>query len=76
MSVVSVKISDKTKREMEELKDRVEWPSEIRAFIQSRLEQARREDTVERVEKALKNQPKTKPGTSSKLVREDRDSGH
>jgi hypothetical protein len=76
MSVVSVKISDKTKREMEELKDRVEWPSEIRAFIQSRLEQARREDTVERVEKALKNQPKTKHGTSSKLVREDRDSGH
>ena len=76
MSVVSVKISDKTKREMQELKDRVEWPSEIRAFIESRLEQARREDTVERVENALKNQPKTKRGTSSKLVREDRDSGH
>jgi hypothetical protein len=61
---------------MEELKDRVEWPSEIRAFIESRLEQARREDTLERVEKALKNQPKTKQGASSKLVREDRDSGH
>jgi hypothetical protein len=76
MSVVSVKISDKTKREMEELRDRVEWPSEIRAFIESRLEQARREDTLNRVEKALKNQPKTKRGTSSKLVREDRESGH
>ena len=76
MSVVSVKISDKTKREMEELKDRVAWPSEIRAFIESRLEQARREDTVERVENALRSQPKTRRGTSSKLVREDRDSGH
>jgi len=76
MSVVSVKVSDETKREMEELKDRVQWPSEIRAFIESRLEQARREDTVERVENALRNQPKTKRGTSSKLVREDRDSGH
>ena len=76
MSVVSVKVSDKTKREMEELKDKVEWPSEIRAFIESRLEQARREDTVERVEMRLKNQPQTKRGTSSSLVREDRDSGH
>lgn len=32
MSVVSVKVSDKTKKQMEESKDKVEWPSEIRAF--------------------------------------------
>jgi hypothetical protein len=76
MSVVSVKIPDKTKREMEEFKDKVEWPSEIRAFIEARLDQARREDTLERVERMLKDQPKVRRGTASKLVREDRDSGH
>ena len=76
MSVVSVKIPDKTKKEMEEFKGKVEWPSEIRAFIEQRLEQARREDSLERVEKMLRNQPKLRRGTASKLVREDRDGGH
>ncbi len=76
MSVVSVKIPDKTKKEMEEYKDKVEWPSEIRAFIEARLDQARREDTLERVERMLKDQPKVKRGTAAILVREDRVSGH
>ncbi len=76
MSVVSVKVSQKTKKEMEELKEKVEWPSEIRKFIESRLEQARREKSLEHVEKVLKNLPEVKPGTASRLVREDRDSNH
>jgi hypothetical protein len=76
MSVVSVKISDETKRKMKESNDRVEWASEIRAFIEARLDQARREEALERVEKMLKDQPRAKRGTASKLVREDRDSSH
>lgn len=76
MSVASVKGSDKTKKEMDEYRDKVEWPSEIGAFIQPRLEQARREEAVRRVEWMLKNQPKMRRGTSSKLVLEGRDSGH
>jgi hypothetical protein len=73
---VSVKVSEKTKKQMEELKDKIEWPAEIRAFIESRLEQARRDEALERVERMLKNQPKVERGTASKLVREDRDRGH
>ena len=76
MSVVSVKVSDKTKKEMEEFKEKIEWPSEIRGFIEGRLEQAKREETVERVERVLSGLPKVKTGTASRLVREDRDSGH
>lgn len=76
MSVVSVKVSDKTKKEMEEFKEKIEWPSEIRNFIEERLEQAKREESVERVDKNLKGLPKVKGGTAAKLVREDRDSGH
>ena len=76
MSVVSVKVSQKTKKEMEELKEKVEWPAEIRKFIESRLERARREESVEHVEKVLRNLAQVKHGTSSRLVREDRDSGH
>ena len=76
MSVVSVKVSSKTKKEMNQLRNKVEWPSEIRNFIEGRLERARREETIERVEKILKNLPEVKPGTASRLLREDRDSGH
>lgn len=76
MSVVSVKVSDKTKKEMDEFKGKVEWPSEIRAFIEGRLDQARREEALERVERVLKDQPRARRGTASELVREDRDSRH
>jgi len=73
---VSVKVSDKTKKEMEEFKEKIEWPSEIRNFIEGRLEKARREETVERVDRILRGLPGAKSGTASRLVREDRDSGH
>jgi hypothetical protein len=76
LSVVSVKVSSKTKKEMEQLKDRVEWPAEIRIFIEGKLEQARREETLQRVEKLLQNVQPAKPRTASRLVRKDRDSGH
>jgi hypothetical protein len=73
---VSVKVSAKTKKEMEHLKDKVEWPDEIRAFIEGRLEQAKREETIQRVDKLLSRVTPAKRGTAAKLVREDRDSGH
>lgn len=75
MPVVSVKVSDKTKKQMEELKDKVEWPSEIRGFIESRLEQVRRDEALERAEKAL-GKHHVDRGTASKLVREARDRRH
>jgi hypothetical protein len=61
---------------MDERKDRIEWPSEIRNFIENRLEQAKREETLDRVDKLLMNAPKVKSGTTVKILREDRDSGH
>ena len=76
LSVVSVKVSDKTKKGMEEFKEKIEWPSEIRNFIEGRLEQAKREETVERIERLLRALPEAKSGTASRLVREDRDGGH
>ena len=76
MSVVIVKISPKVKKEMEQLKDKIEWPSEIRKFIESRVEQVRREENIERAERVLKTMPQVPKGTAARLVRESRDSGH
>lgn len=71
-----MKVSDKIKKEMEEFKDKVEWPTEIRGFIEVRLDRARREDAVYRVENMLRSQPRLKRGVASRVVREDRDGGH
>jgi len=76
MSVVSVKVSPETKKEMKKLSDVIEWPSEIRGFIENRLAQAKRIEALERAKKALKKMPETPKGTAAKLVREDRDRGH
>jgi hypothetical protein len=76
MSVVSVKVSPKVKKEMEELKENIEWPAEIRKFIENRLEQAKREESVRKVERILKELPQVPRGTAASLVRESRDSGH
>jgi hypothetical protein len=76
MSVVSVKVSPKTKKEMERLREKVEWPSEIRTFIEDRVEQAKREETLERFQKRYAERPQVPKGTAARLVREDRDHGH
>jgi hypothetical protein len=73
MSVVSVKVSPRVKKEMERLKDEVEWPSEIRKFIEDRLERARREESIRRVNQVLRTMPEVQRGTAAKLVRESRD---
>ena len=76
MSVVRVKVSPKVKREMKELKENVEWPSEIRKFIENRLEQAKREESIRKAERILKDMRQVPRGTAAKLVRESRDHGH
>ena len=74
MSIVSVKISPKMKKDMEELKDKVEWPSEIRKVIESRVEQFRRQENIDKAERVLKTMPCVPKGSAAKLVKESRDS--
>ncbi|MHB8565691.1 MAG: type II toxin-antitoxin system VapB family antitoxin [Nitrososphaerales archaeon] len=76
MSVVSVKVPPKTKKEMAQVEGKVDWPSEIRGFIESRLEQERRRDALSFVDGLLEKIPSVPKGTSARIVREDRDRGH
>jgi len=76
MPVVSVKVEERMKKEMEKLKTQVDWPEEIRNFIGGRIEQVERETNLEEVGMLLSQVPKLPRGTAAKLVREDRDSGH
>jgi len=76
MPVVSVKVEEEMKSEMLRYRDRIEWPEEIRGFIGEKLEQARREASLREVERLLRGVKPVPKGTSERLVRGDRDSGH
>ena len=74
MSVVSVKVPDEVKKDMEKRKERINWSEEIRQFISSKIEEDRRRENIEKAEKLLQKTRKLPKGTAAKLVREDRDS--
>jgi len=60
---------------MEELKDLVDWRSEVVAFIEERVRAYKRLKTLQRVDEVLEKLPETPKGLASRLVRGDRDSG-
>jgi hypothetical protein len=76
MPVVSVKVEERTKKEMERLKHEVDWPGEIRNFIGGKIEQKQREANLREVERILIDVPAAPKGTAARLVREDRDTSH
>lgn len=76
MPVVSVKVDEETKREMMKYRERFNWPEEIRKFIEESVAKAKREENLKRVKELLSGIPGSEQGSSSKMVREDRDSGH
>jgi hypothetical protein len=73
-AVFSIRIPRKLKEEMEELKDVVDWRSEVIAFIEERVRTYRRLKALRKVDEVLEKLPETPRGLASRLVREDRDS--
>jgi cell fate (sporulation/competence/biofilm development) regulator YlbF (YheA/YmcA/DUF963 family) len=74
MSVVfSVRIPRKLKEEMEELKDLVDWRSEIIAFIEERVRMYKRMKALQEITRMLEELPETPRGSAGRIVREDRD---
>ena len=76
MPVVSVKIDDDMRKKMAKYKDEVDWPEQIRRFITESIEQIRRKENIDKVDKLLTGMDDLPRGSSSRLVREDRDGGH
>ncbi len=74
MSVVlSIRIPKKLKEEMDELKDLVDWPKEIREFLEKRVQRYRRMKVLREIDKELEKLPPTPRGLAARLVREDRE---
>ena len=72
---IAVKVSKELKEKMQRLRDRVNWPSEIRRFIEERIRQEEAEENLKQVIELLK---RTKGGVEKGFavtaVREDRES--
>lgn len=76
MSVFSVKVRRELKEKMERYRDRVDWPEEVRRFIERRVRELEAEESFERIFEELKRASWSVPrGFSAGSVREDRDSG-
>jgi hypothetical protein len=64
------------KKKMEAYRDRINWPEELRRFVEERIKQLEAEDNMERVVELLRRASwSAARGTAASYVREDRDSG-
>ena len=73
--VLSIRIPKKLKEEMDELRDIVDWKSEIVSFLEKRVRYYRKLRAMKEIEEALSRHPVLPRGTGWRSVREDRDEG-
>ena len=74
--VVSFKVRKEMKKKMEELKSEVNWPEELRKFVEMKIRELEARKSKESIRKKLKAAKWSVPkGFSSSVTREDRD-GH
>ncbi|AFL66346.1 CopG family transcriptional regulator [Desulfurococcus amylolyticus] len=75
MSVFSVKLRKELREKMEKYKDRVNWPEEVRRFIEEKIRMLEAEESFKFILSELRNAPWSVPrGFSAESIREDRDS--
>jgi hypothetical protein len=73
--VISIRVSEETWSEMKKLRRFINWNQEIRAFIQKRVDDKKKDDVLTSVTELLKKNPALPSGSAAQLVRSDRD-GH
>ncbi|NJE06135.1 hypothetical protein E3E36_08280 [Thermococcus sp. M36] len=74
-AVVTVRVPEELKREMERYKGKINWSAEIREFIAERIEEEKKREAFERLLNLVESLPGVPEGTSKRLVRDDRE-GH
>jgi len=72
--VISIRVPEETRSEMKKLRQVINWNLEIRAFIQKRIDDKKKDDVLTSVTKHLQKNPTLPSGSAAHLVRTDRDS--
>ena len=71
--VISIRVPEETRSEMKKLRRFINWNQEIRAFIQKRVDDKKKDDVLTSVTELLKKTPTLPSGSAAQLVRTDRD---
>ncbi|ABL78786.1 type II toxin-antitoxin system VapB family antitoxin [Thermofilum pendens] len=75
-ATVSFKVRREVKEKMLRYRDRVDWPEELRRFVEEKIREIEARENIERVVSELESIPAGVPrGFAAASVREDRDSG-
>ena len=73
--VVAFKVKREIKKKMDELKGEVNWPEELRRFVETKIREIEARRGKEKVRARLREASWSVPrGTAASLVRGDRDS--
>ena len=72
--VISIRVPEGLKREMDRLRNKVNWSKEIREFIKRRIEEYKKREIVNELIEYIKTLPEAPKGVAQELVRESRDS--
>jgi len=73
-TVISIRVPEELKREMDRLRNKVNWSKEIREFIKRRIEEYKKREIVNELIEYIKTLPEAPKGVAQELVRESRDS--
>ena len=73
-TVISIRVPEELKREMDRLRNRVNWSEEIREFIKRRIEEYKKKEIINELVEYIKTLPEAPKGAAQELVRESRDS--
>jgi hypothetical protein len=71
--IVAVKVPKPLKERMRKVSRKVNWPEEIRRFVEERARQAESEERMREVLVLLRKTGQTSKGFAEASVREDRD---
>ncbi|MEM3466532.1 MAG: CopG family transcriptional regulator [Thermoproteota archaeon] len=72
--IIAIKVSRELKKKIKALKKEVNWPEEIRRFIQVKVREIEARKTIEKITREIENTQGVPKGFALMLVREDRES--
>jgi transposase len=72
--VISIRVPEETRKEMQKLRRFINWNQEIRDFIRKRVDDKKKDDVLASVTERIRKNPALPSGSAAQLVRNDRDS--
>ncbi len=73
-AVVSFRVPKKLKEDMEKLSKYVDWSAELRAYVEKRVRELKKELLLRKLDELISRLPELEEGEAVRYVREDRDS--